>query len=347
MKLSDYDYNLPRGFIAQYPAENRDNSRLMVLHKDTEKVEHKHFHQIIDYIDPGDCIVINNSKVFAARLFGNREPTGGKVEVFLLRKIEGSNWEALVRPGKKLLPGTVVNFSSDFSCKIGDRTEVGGRIVELITDKNIDDAIEEHGHIPLPPYISRIDEESDREKYQTVYASVKGAVAAPTAGFHFTPELLKALEEKGVEIAQITLHPSLGTFRPVTVQNPLEHKMEPEYYNLPAESAEKINNSIRNGGRIIGVGTTSVRTLEKVATNNENPGKYLVEAGTGQTNLYIYPSYEYKIIRCLITNFHLPKSTLLFLVSAFANREFILRAYEEAKKEGYRFYSYGDAMLII
>lgn len=346
MKLSDYDYSLPRGFIAQYPAEKRDQSRLLVLDRNSGEIEHKRFYHICDYLRPGDCLVINNSKVFAARLFGKR-PTGGKAEVFLLRKIENFTWEALVNPGRKLPPGTEVSFNSGLKCTLKERTEVGGRIVEFEPVENIDDLIEEHGHIPLPPYIARDDEEIDRERYQTVYSSVKGAVAAPTAGFHFTPDLLDKLKRRDVAIAEITLHPSLGTFRPITVENPLEHIMEPEYFRLTESAAEIVNNTVKAGGRIIAVGTTSVRTLEKVASRGEKKENYFMAPAEGYTDLYIYPSYKFKIVTGLVTNFHLPKSTLLFLVSAFAGREYILNAYEEAKAHRYRFYSYGDAMLII
>lgn len=346
MKLSDYDYELPREYIAQYPSEKRDHSRLMVLHRDTGEIEHRIFYEIIDFIDKGDCLVINDSKVFAARLFGKRR-TGGKSEVFLLKKIPENRWEALVNPGRKMPPGTEVEFGDNFRCLIHDRTDVGGRVVEFTADGEIDELIERYGHIPLPPYISRDDESIDRERYQTAYASEKGAVAAPTAGFHFTDELLLKLEEKGVKVARITLHPSLGTFRPVTVHNPAEHKMEPEWYHIPEEAARIINDTVNGGGRVFGVGTTSVRTLEKAAVLKDDSGRFNVLASGGYTDLYIYPPYEYKIVRALITNFHLPKSTLLFLVSAFAGREFILKSYDEAMRHGYRFYSYGDAMLIL
>lgn len=346
MKLSDYDYELPRGYIAQYPSEKRDHSRLMVLHRDTGEIEHRIFYEILDFIDKGDCLVINDSKVFAARLFGKRR-TGGKSEVFLLKKIAENRWEALVNPGRKMPPGTEVEFGDNFRCLIHDRTDVGGRVVEFTADGEIDELIERYGHIPLPPYISRDDESIDRERYQTAYASEKGAVAAPTAGFHFTDELLSKLEEKGVKVARITLHPSLGTFRPVTVHNPAEHKMEPEWYHIPEEAARIINDTVNGGGRVFGVGTTSVRTLEKAAVLKDDSGRFNVLASGGYTDLYIYPPYEYKIVRALITNFHLPKSTLLFLVSAFAGREFILKSYDEAMRHGYRFYSYGDAMLIL
>ncbi len=318
----------------------------MVLHRDTGGIEHRLFQDIVEYFHPGDCLVINNSKVFAARLFGKRKPTGGKVEVFLLKRFDDVHWEALVKPGRKLLPGTEVDFGEDFSCKIGERTEVGGRMVEFQFEGNIDELIDKYGHIPLPPYISRKDEVLDRERYQTIYAAVKGAVAAPTAGFHFTEKLLSALKGKGVKIAPITLHPSLGTFRPITVQNPIEHKMEAEYFNLPENSAVKINNALKDKHRIFAVGTTSVRTIEKTAFETDK-GIYLVKPMSGYTDIYIYPPYKFKVVKALITNFHLPKSTLLFLVSALAGRENILNAYGEAKKHNYRFYSYGDAMLII
>ncbi|MBD3168521.1 MAG: tRNA preQ1(34) S-adenosylmethionine ribosyltransferase-isomerase QueA [candidate division Zixibacteria bacterium] len=347
MKLSDYDYNLPREFIAQYPADKREQSKLLILRRGSGEIEHRQFYQLTDYLSEGDCLVINNSKVFAARLFGKKQPTGGKVEIFLLKQIDGLKWEALVNPGRKLPPGTDVEFGDGFGCTVLERTDVGGRIVNFHPIDDLDGAIDKYGHIPLPPYISRDDEPVDRERYQTAYARVKGAVAAPTAGFHFTPELIRTIEDKGVSVAQITLHPSLGTFRPVTAQNPLEHKMESEYFSISDETARKINEAIKGPGRVFAVGTTSVRTIEKSAFMDEKTGKYILKSESGYTDLYIYPGYEFKVVSALITNFHLPKSTLLFLVSALAGRENILNAYEEAKREGYRFYSYGDAMLIL
>ncbi|MBD3232250.1 MAG: tRNA preQ1(34) S-adenosylmethionine ribosyltransferase-isomerase QueA [candidate division Zixibacteria bacterium] len=347
MRLSDYDYKLPKEYIAQYPCEKRDHSRLLVLHRKTGEIEHRYFYDIGDYLNFGDCLVINDSKVFAARLFGKKKPTGGKVEVFLLRQIEEFVWEALVNPGRKLPPGTEVQFEEGFGCEIGNRTDVGGRIIRFTPVENLSDLIDKYGRIPLPPYVSRDDEAVDRDRYQTVYASVKGAVAAPTAGFHFTPLLLDEIQEQGIKIARITLHPSLGTFRPVTVQDPRDHKMHSEYFSLSPVAADVINATINKGGRIIAVGTTSVRTLEKVAIRDNETERYKAKPMSGSTDLYIYPPYDYKLVDALITNFHLPKSTLLFLVSALAGREKILNAYEEAKRLKYRFFSYGDAMLII
>ncbi|PJA29436.1 MAG: tRNA preQ1(34) S-adenosylmethionine ribosyltransferase-isomerase QueA [candidate division Zixibacteria bacterium CG_4_9_14_3_um_filter_46_8] len=347
MELADYDYHLPRELIAQYPLDQRDQSRLLVLSKETGDIQHRRFDQIIEFLRPGDCLVINNSKVFPARLYGKRKPSGGQVEIFLLRKIDDLIWEALVNPGKKLAPGTEVEFAGDFACRVLDRTAVGGRLVEFQTHVDIDYQIQRYGHIPLPPYINREDEPLDMERYQTVYASVNGAVAAPTAGFHFSLQLLTQIQSGGVAIAEITLHPSLGTFRPVTVQNPEDHKMESEFFSISEPSAQKINSAVRNGGRVIAVGTTSVRTLERAAIDSESDHKYVIAPSEGFTDIYIYPPYKFKVVKALITNFHLPKSTLLFLVSAIAGRENVMNAYEEAKKNNYRFYSYGDAMLII
>ena len=353
MNINDFDYELPKELIAQTPAEKRDCSRLMVVDRATGKVEHKHFYDILDYLEPGDCLVLNNSKVLPARLFGVKEGTGAKVEFLLTKRIEGDTWETMVRPGKRLKVGDAVNFAGSagetgklFRAVVKDYGEDGTRIVEFQYDGIFLERLEELGQMPLPPYIERKNNREDRERYQTVYCREEGSVAAPTAGLHFTKELLQKAGDKGVKIAYVTLHVGIGTFRPVKVENIEEHHMHFEEYFVDEETAEIINETIKSGGRIVSVGTTSTRTVESAAAFDDVSGHWLVQPGHGNTDIFIYPGYEFKIIDALITNFHLPKSTLLMLISALYNREDILRVYKIAVEEKYRFFSYGDAMFI-
>jgi len=348
MHINDFDYELPKELIAQTPAEKRDSSRLLVVHRETGEVEHKHFYDIIDYLKPTDCLVLNNSKVLPARLFGVKEGTGAKVEFLLIKRIEGDTWETMVKPGKRLKVGDSVSFSDDklFRAVIKDYGEDGTRIVEFEYEGIFLERLEELGQMPLPPYIERDNNKDDRDRYQTVYCKTEGSVAAPTAGLHFTQELLEKARAKGVKIAYVTLHVGIGTFRPVKVEKIEDHHMHFEEYFVDEENAAIINETVKAGGRIISVGTTSTRTVESAAEFDEESGKWLVKSGSGSTGIFIYPGYEFKVIESLITNFHLPKSTLLMLISALYNREDILRVYEIAVKEQYRFFSYGDAMFI-
>ena len=348
MRINDFDYELPQELIAQTPAEKRDFSRLMVVHRDSGEVEHKHFYDILDYLKAGDCLVLNNSKVLPARLYGRKEGTGANIEFLLIKRIEGDTWETMVRPGKRLKPGDAVSFSDDklFRAVVKDYGEDGTRIVEFEYEGIFLERLEELGKMPLPPYIERDNNSEDKDRYQTVYAKNEGSVAAPTAGLHFTPELLEKAKAKGVKLAYVTLHVGIGTFRPVKVENIEEHHMHFEEYFIDEETANTINDTIKAGGRIVSVGTTSTRTVESAAIYDKECGKYLVKAGHGSTGIFIYPGYEFKIIGALITNFHLPKSTLLMLISALYNREDILRVYRIAVEEKYRFFSYGDAMFI-
>ena len=348
MHINDFDYELPQALIAQTPAEKRDFSRLMIVHRDSGEVEHKHFYDILDYLKAGDCLVLNNSKVLPARLYGRKEGTGANIEFLLIKRIEGETWETLVRPGKRLKPGDAVSFSDDklFRAVVKDYGEDGTRIVEFEYEGIFLERLEELGKMPLPPYIERDNNSEDKDRYQTVYAKNEGSVAAPTAGLHFTPQLLEKAKAKGVKLAYVTLHVGIGTFRPVKVENIEEHHMHFEEYFIDEETARIINDTMKAGGRIVSVGTTSTRTVESAAVYDEECGKYLVKAGQGSTGIFIYPGYEFKIIGALITNFHLPKSTLLMLISALYNREDILRVYRIAVEEKYRFFSYGDAMFI-
>ena len=319
-----------------------------VVHRSTGEVEHKHFYDIIDYLKEGDCLILNNSKVLPARLYGKKEGTGANIEFLLIKRIEGDTWETMVRPGKRLKPGDTVSFSDDklFRAHIIDYGDDGTRIVKFEYEGIFLERLEELGKMPLPPYIERENNSEDKERYQTVYAKNEGSVAAPTAGLHFTEELLEKAKAKGVKLAYVTLHVGIGTFRPVKVENIEEHHMHFEEYYVDEETAYTINQTILAGGRIVSVGTTSTRTVESAAEFDEVSGKYLVKAGHGSTGIFIYPGYEFKIIKSLITNFHLPKSTLLMLISALYNREDILRVYKIAVEERYRFFSYGDAMFI-
>ena len=344
MNINDFDYALPLELIAQHPADKRDASRLLVVHRDTGKTEHRCFHDILEYLNPGDCLVMNNSKVLPARLYGTKEETGAKVEFLLIKKKEGDIWETMVKPGKRLHPGDRVTFSESprLAAEILDYGEEGTRLVRFSCDGSFMDTLEIVGKMPLPPYIDRESEEEDKERYQTVYCKEEGSVAAPTAGLHFTEELLEEARRKGVRLAYVTLHVGIGTFRPVKCENIEEHKMHFEEYHIDEENAEIINKTKEEGGRIISVGTTSTRTLESAADENGR-----IRACGGDTGIFIYPGYRFKIVDCLITNFHLPKSTLLMLISALYDREKILKIYEEAVLQNYHFFSYGDAMLIL
>ena len=341
MKTSDFYYDLPEELIAQDPLEDRTASRLLVLDRKTGAVKHKIFSDVIDYLNKGDCLVINNTRVIPARLIGEKEGTGGKVEVLLLKRRANDVWETLVKPGKKLKPGARVIFGDGrLKAEILEIAEEGNRLVRFYYEGIFEEILDSLGEMPLPPYITHKLE--DKEMYQTVYAKYDGSAAAPTAGLHFTKELLSKIEEKGIKIASITLHVGLGTFRPVKVDDVNNHHMHTEWYEVNAEAADIINETKRNGGRVICVGTTSCRTIESVADDNG-----YMKAKTGETDIFIYPGYKFKVMDGLITNFHLPESTLVMLVSAFAGKENVLAAYETAVKERYRFFSFGDAMLII
>ena len=340
MKVTDFNYNLPEELIAQVPIEKRDESRLMVLDREKKTIEHKVFKDILDYLKPGDCLVRNNTKVIPARLYGVKEETGANVEFLLLHRVEGDIWEVMVRPGKKLMPGAKVSFGDGIlKAEILEKMDDGNRKVKFEYNGIFNEILDKIGLMPLPPYIKERLKEKDR--YQTVYAKSEGSAAAPTAGLHFTDELLEKIKEKGVEIANVTLHVGIGTFRPVKVENIEEHDMHSEHYYIKKEDADKINNARKNGGRIIAVGTTSCRVLESISDENG-----IVHETEGDTSIFIYPGYKFKCIDCLITNFHLPESTLIMLVSALAGKDYIMKAYEEAVKEKYKFFSFGDAMFI-
>ena len=340
MKVTDFDYILPEELIAQTPIEKRDMSRLMVLNMEKQTIEHKIFSNVIDYLEKGDCLVINNTKVIPARLYG-KKITGANVEFLLLKQIEGDIWESIVRPGNKLKPGTKVFFGDGIlEAEVLDIMPGGTRKVRFIYEGIFNEILDKIGLMPLPPYIH--EELKERNRYQTIYAKHEGSAAAPTAGLHFTEDLLKKIEEKGIKVAKVTLHVGIGTFRPVKEENVEEHEMHSEHFYIKEEDVKKINETKKNGKRVISVGTTSCRVLESISDNNG----YVSEI-EGDTSIYIYPGYKFKCIDGLITNFHLPKSTLLMLVSALAGREYILKAYNEAVKQRYRFFSFGDAMIII
>ena len=339
MDTKDFDYELDPSFIAQHPEDKRSESKLMILDRKDEIIEHKRFYDIIDYLNDGDVLVVNNSKVIPARLFGHREGKEEALEVFLLTNVEGKRWECLVKPGRKFKIGNKIIFDKKLQAEVVDITEEGHRILEMQYDGIFNEILNEIGNVPLPPYITERLE--DKSKYQTVYAKYDGSVAAPTAGLHFTKELLQKIQDKGIKIAYLTLHVGLGTFKPVTDEKIEEHKMHSEYYILDKENAETINEAKQNGKRVIAVGTTSVRTLESIARKYDK-----VQADSDWTDIFIYPGFKFKAIDAMITNFHLPKSTLIMLISSFYNRERILEAYEEAKRNNYRFFSFGDAMLI-
>lgn len=375
MHINDFDYNLPEELIAQFPADKRDHSRLMVVDRSTGSVEHRHFYDILEYLKAGDCLVLNNSRVIPARIFGIKAATGARVEFLLIKRKDGDRWETMVRPGKKIKKGDVILFGIDADRYISECDHKGGnvkspvmleleeaaplkaevldygddgtRIVEFSYKGIFLEILEELGKMPLPPYIERESVLEDKERYQTVYSKENGSVAAPTAGLHFTEELLAKAKEMGVKIAYVTLHVGIGTFRPVKCDNIEDHQMHFEEYSIDEENAEIINSAIKAGGRIISVGTTSTRTVESAAVFDDELGRFIVPAKSDSTGIFIYPGYKFKIIDSLITNFHLPKSTLLMLISALYSREDILRVYDIAVKEKYRFFSYGDAMLII
>ena len=375
MHINDFDYNLPEELIAQFPADKRDHSRLMVVDRSTGSVEHRHFYDILEYLKAGDCLVLNNSRVIPARIFGIKAATGARVEFLLIKRKDGDRWETMVRPGKKIKKGDVILFGTDADRYISECDHKGGnvkspvmleleeaaplkaevldygddgtRIVEFSYKGIFLEILEELGKMPLPPYIERESVLEDKERYQTVYSKENGSVAAPTAGLHFTEELLVKAKEMGVKIAYVTLHVGIGTFRPVKCDNIEDHQMHFEEYSIDEENAEIINSVIKAGGRIISVGTTSTRTVESAAVFDDELGRFIVPAKSDSTGIFIYPGYKFKIIDSLITNFHLPKSTLLMLISALYSREDILRVYDIAVKEKYRFFSYGDAMLII
>ena len=341
MKTSDFYYDLPEELIAQDPLENRSDSRLMVLDKKSGAVSHHVFRDIIDYLNPGDCLVINDTKVIPARLIGEKEGTGAKIEVLLLKRGADDVWETLVKPGKKAKPGARISFGGGLLIgEVVDVVDEGNRLIHFEYKGIFEELLDQLGQMPLPPYITH--QLKDKDRYNTVYAEHSGSAAAPTAGLHFTPELLKQIEEKGVEIARVTLHVGLGTFRPVKVDDVENHHMHSEFYMIDEKAAEQINRTKENGGRVICVGTTSCRTIESAADENGR-----LKACSGWTDIFIYPGYQFKILDCLITNFHLPESTLIMLVSALAGKEHVLAAYEEAVKERYRFFSFGDAMFIV
>jgi S-adenosylmethionine:tRNA ribosyltransferase-isomerase len=345
VSLKDYDYPLPKNLIAQYPAEKRDHSRLLILDRSSGGIDHKLFHQVIDHLEEGDALVINQTKVFPARVFGINQRNDRKVEVFFLKEVGDRLWEVLVKPAKKVSTGSPIAFGrSGLTCEILERTESGSRLAKVNYNGDFFEVLDRIGKVPLPPYIKREPEAGDKDTYQTVYARETGAVAAPTAGLHFTPELLGRIEKKGVELIPITLHVGWDSFRPVRVDNPEDHTLASEWFEIDSASAGKINRVKKEGGRIVAVGTTTVRALETIAEHSQD-GEMTPQSGW--TKKFIYPPYKFRAVNSLITNFHLPRSTLLLLVSALASRELILKAYPEAIEKGYRFYSYGDAMLIV
>ena len=341
MKTADFYFDLPQELIAQDPLEDRSSSRLMVLDRKTGEIEHHIFKEVIDYLNPGDCLVVNNTKVIPARLFGSKEGTEAKIEILLLKRKENDVWETLVKPGKKAKPGTIISFGDGLlTGEVIDVVEEGNRLIKFTYDGIFEEILDQLGQMPLPPYITH--QLKDKNRYQTVYAKHDGSAAAPTAGLHFTSELLEAIKAKGVNIAHVTLHVGLGTFRPVKVEDVTNHHMHSEFYIVEEDQAKLINETKQRGGKIVSVGTTSCRTLES-ATDDQG----VLHSGSGWTDIFIYPGYQFKMIDRLITNFHLPESTLLMLVSALAGKDNIMAAYEEAVKERYRFFSFGDAMMIL
>lgn len=340
LKKSDFYFDLPEELIAQDPLEDRSSSRLLVLNKDTGEVKHRIFKDVTEYLKPGDCLVLNNTKVIPARLLGEREGTGAHVEVLLLKRHEGDVWETLVKPGKKCRPGSRLVFGGGLlKAEVLETVEEGNRLIHFEYEGIFEEVLDKLGEMPLPPYITH--KLQDKNRYQTVYAKYDGSAAAPTAGLHFTPQLLDEIEARGVKIAYVTLHVGLGTFRPVKEENILDHHMHSEYYQVTQEAADIINETKKNGGRVFCVGTTSCRTVESASTEDG-----VIHAGCDNTEIFIYPGYKFKVLDCLITNFHLPESTLVMLVSALAGREKVLDAYKQAVQERYRFFSFGDAMLI-
>ena len=340
MNVSDFNFELPQELIAQDPLKDRSSSRLLVLDRETGEVEHRGFREIVSYLKKGDCLVLNDTKVIPARLFGVKEDTQAKIEVLLLKRREHDVWETLVKPGKKAKPGTVLLFGDGMlKGTVADVVEEGNRLIQFAYDGIFEEILDRLGQMPLPPYITH--QLQDKNRYQTVYAKHEGSAAAPTAGLHFTKELLEQIEQMGVKIARVTLHVGLGTFRPVKVENVLDHHMRSEYYMVEEAAAEMINTTKKQGGRVICVGTTSCRTIESAATEDG-----MVKAGRGWTEIFIYPGYRFRVLDGLLTNFHLPESTLVMLVSALAGREHVLSAYQEAVRQRYRFFSFGDAMFI-
>lgn len=337
MQVKDFDYELPKELIAQHPMEPRDHSRLLVVDRQTGELEHRHFYDICDYLKPGDLLVFNDTRVIPARLHGTKD-TGARAEVFLLTRLNATDWEVLVKPGRRLRPGAKISFGPELSCEIREVTDFGGRIAHFIYDGIFEEILDRLGETPLPPYITAPLE--DKERYQTVYSRENGSAAAPTAGLHFTKELMAKLQNMEIEEVFVTLHVGLGTFRPVSEEIIEEHKMHREFYTVSPEAAEAINRARREGRRIVAVGTTAVRTLESAGATG------VMKAGGNWTQIFIYPGYQYHFVDALITNFHLPQSTLLMLVSALSSRELMLRAYAEAVREKYRFFSFGDAMFI-
>lgn len=338
MKLEEFNYDLPKELIAQEPAEPRDSCRLMMVDKKTGEWEHHHFRDILDEIREGDVFVFNNTKVIPARLYGKKKDTGGKVEMLLLTPKGNDTWEVLVNPGRKALPGVEIEFAENCYCKVLDKTEFGGRLVEFRYDGNFDSLLDQIGEMPTPPYIHK--KLGNNDEYQTVYAKYKGSAAAPTAGLHFTPELMEEMKKKGAKLLFVTLHVGIGTFRPVSEENIEDHEMHKEWYTVSEETAKEVNAARAEGRRVIAVGTTSVRTLESAGQSG------ILESGSGWTQLYIYPGYQWHMVDAIVTNFHLPESTLVMMMASFAGREHILAAYEEAVKQKYRFFSFGDAMFL-
>ena len=342
MKLSDFKYKLPEKLVAQYPTEKRDKSRMMVLDKENETIDEHIFSDIVKYFEKGDCLVVNETKVFPARLMGTKDKTDANVEIFLLRELENGLWEVLVKPARKVRVGNRLSVNNKLYCDVIDNTVSGGRVVRFNYDGDFFEIVDKIGESPLPPYIKREPERSDKKRYQTVYSKVRGAVAAPTAGLHFTNPLLNRLAKKGVKIVPVVLHLGLGSFRPVVVEDLSRHKMDSEFYEVPKETADVINATRKAGGKVVAVGTSTARALETSVT-----AESLAKPSRGWTDKFIYPPYEFKVIDGLITNFHLPCSTLLMLVCACAGRDLVFKAYRKAIREKYRFYSYGDAMLIV
>lgn len=338
MKTSDFYYDLPKELIAQYPIEDRSGSRLLVYNREKRTIEDKIFTDIIDYLNPGDVLVRNDTRVIPARIIAHREQTGGTMEFLLLNRIEGNKWECLAKPGRRAKSGLTFKVSDELYVKVLDTLQDGNKIVELEYDGILEEILDRAGEMPLPPYITQ--KLDDKTRYQTVYAKENGSAAAPTAGLHFTPQLLERIQDKGVEIVDVLLHVGLGTFRPVSVENVEEHHMHSEYYRCTKEAADKINAARKNGGRIVAVGTTSCRTLESITDENG-----IVHPGSGMTDIFITPGYRFKAVDALITNFHLPESTLMMLVSAFASKEEVMKVYDHAVKQKYRFFSFGDASL--
>ena len=342
LELSDYDYELPKELIAQEPSKTRDSSRLLVVNRETNDICLKNFKEVINYLDKGDVLVINETKVIPARFYAKRKDTGAEIEIFLLKEISENTWEVMVKPGRKAKLDIELELPKNATCTLKSITATGTRIAEFKCDGDLLDYIHENGNMPLPPYIEREVNSNDKDRYQTIFASKPGAVAAPTAGLHFTNELLEGIENKGVKIAKIVLHVGIGTFKPIKVENVKDHKMHEEYYEVSKKAADMINKAKTDNSKIIALGTTSVRAIESVADEKRN-----IQAHNGKTDIFIYPGYKFKVVDKLITNFHLPKSSLMLLVSAFSSVNMIKKAYKKAIDEKYRFFSYGDAMIII